>query len=160
MTNIPEVDHVINKLEDALSSYEKTVSVAASEGLDIATKEINYEWTYVQSVFFTSTIITTVGKVHLYLTLKSIINLAIFPTFLQQRRTILNCHFYANFVAGYGNMAPVTTSGRAFCILFAIIGIPFTLSVIADVGQIFATLVSTVWGKIKPILDPIMDYAK
>ena len=69
MTNIPEVDHVINKLEDALSSYEKTVSVAASEGLDIATKEINYEWTYVQSVFFTSTIITTVGKVHLYLTL-------------------------------------------------------------------------------------------
>ena len=80
MTNIPEVDHVINKLEDALSSYEKTVSVAASEGLDIATKEINYEWTYVQSVFFTSTIITTVGKVHLYLTLQSIINLAIFPT--------------------------------------------------------------------------------
>ena len=89
MTNIPEVDHVINKLEDALSSYEKTVSVAASEGLDIATKEINYEWTYVQSVFFTSTIITTVGKVHLYLTLQSIINLAIFPTFLQQRGTIL-----------------------------------------------------------------------
>ena len=85
MTNIPEVDHVINKLEDALSSYEKTVSVAASEGLDIATKEINYEWTYVQSVFFTSTIITTVGKVHLYLTLQSIINLAIFPTFLQQK---------------------------------------------------------------------------
>lgn len=66
MTNIPEVDDVINKLEDALSSYEKTVSVAASEGLDIATKEINYEWTYVQSVFFTSTIITTVGKVHLF----------------------------------------------------------------------------------------------
>ena len=85
MTNIPEVDHVINKLEDALSSYEKTVSVAASEGLDIATKEINYEWTYVQSVFFTSTIITTVGKVHLYLTLKSIINLAIFPTFCSKK---------------------------------------------------------------------------
>ena len=62
MTNIPEVDDVINKLEDALSSYEKTVSVASIEGLDIATKEINYQWTYVQSVFFTSTIITTVGK--------------------------------------------------------------------------------------------------
>ena len=62
MTNIPKVDDVINSLEDALSSYEQTVSVAASAGLDIATKEINYEWTYVQSVFFTSTIITTVGK--------------------------------------------------------------------------------------------------
>lgn len=57
-------------------------------------------------------------------------------------------------------MAPVTISGRAFSILFAIIGIPFTLSVIADVGAIFATIVSTVWGKLKPILTPIMDYAK
>ena len=41
---------------------------------------------------------------------------------------------------GYGNIAPVTTAGRVFCLLFAIVGIPFTLSVIADVGQIFATL--------------------
>ena len=57
-------------------------------------------------------------------------------------------------------MAPVTVAGRAFSILFAMIGIPFTLSVIADVGQIFATLVSLVWGKIKPILMPIMEYAK
>ena len=57
-------------------------------------------------------------------------------------------------------MAPVTVSGRAFCILFAIVGIPFTLSVIADVGQIFATIVSMIWAKIKPILTPIMDYFK
>ena len=57
-------------------------------------------------------------------------------------------------------MAPVTIAGRAFSILFAIIGIPFTLSVIADVGAIFATLVSSVWAKLKPILNPIMEYAK
>jgi hypothetical protein len=37
---------------------------------------------------------------------------------------------------GYGNIAPVTTTGRVFCILFAIVGIPFTLSVIADIGQV------------------------
>ena len=46
------------------------------------------------------------------------------------------------FVIGYGNIAPKTFGGRLFCILFAIVGIPFTLSVIADVGQLFATLVS------------------
>ena len=57
-------------------------------------------------------------------------------------------------------MAPVTISGRAFSILFAIVGIPFTLSVIADVGQIFATVVSTVWEKMQPVINPIMDYAK
>ena len=46
----------------ALLDYEVNIGVAASEGLDIEKKEINYKWTYVQSVFFTSTIITTVGK--------------------------------------------------------------------------------------------------
>ena len=58
-------------------------------------------------------------------------------------------------ISGYGNIAPVTTAGRVFCILFAIVGIPFTLSVIADVGQIFATLLSTLWGKYKHLIEPI-----
>ena len=51
---------------------------------------------------------------------------------------------------GYGNIAPVTRAGRVFCIVFAIIGIPFTLSVIADVGSICATMVSTIWEKSQP----------
>ena len=57
-------------------------------------------------------------------------------------------------------MAPVTWWGRAFCIFFAIVGIPYTLSVIGDIGQILATLVSTIGGKLKPILSPIVDYFK
>ena len=48
--------------DTALLDYEINIGVAASEGLDIEKKEINYKWTYVQSVFFTSTIITTVGE--------------------------------------------------------------------------------------------------
>ena len=32
-----------------------------------------------------------------------------------------------------------------FCLFFALVGIPFTLSVIADVGGIFANLVSKFW---------------
>lgn len=54
-------------------------------------------------------------------------------------------------IAGYGNIVPVTTSGRAFCMMFALIGIPFTLTVIADLGRIFATAVSAV-GKRLPSL--------
>ena len=80
---------------------------------------------------------------------------------------------------GYGNIAPDTFAGRLFCILFAIvrfilnhgyvdydfcktfilqmpfihqIGIPFTLSVIADVGQIFATIVSVLLAKYRWLL--------
>ena len=47
--------------------------------------------------------------------------------------------------SGYGNIAPQTFPGRMFCLLFGIIGIPFTLSVIADVGGIFANLLTQFW---------------
>ncbi|KAF0293601.1 TWiK family of potassium channels protein 7 [Amphibalanus amphitrite] len=49
---------------------------------------------------------------------------------------------------GYGNMAPRTTPGRLFCMLFALIGIPLTLSVIADLGALFATSVSTLYARL------------
>lgn len=49
---------------------------------------------------------------------------------------------------GYGNIVPVTTAGRAFCMGFALIGIPFTLTVIADLGRVFATAVSAVGKKL------------
>lgn len=67
--------------------------------------------------------------------------------------------FTVNLV-GYGNIAPVTTAGRVFCILFAIVGIPFTLSVIADVGQIFATLLSTLWNRYKHLIEPLKEKIK
>jgi hypothetical protein len=53
---------VITDIDNALLSYEQTIAVASEEGVDVTTKEVRYEWTYVQSVFFSSTIITTVGE--------------------------------------------------------------------------------------------------
>ena len=41
---------------------------------------------------------------------------------------------------GYGNFAAETFGGRLFCLFFGIIGIPFMLSVLADVGGIMAEL--------------------
>ena len=112
---------MVQKVDDALLNYERTVAVAAGEGIDVGTKNFPYKWTYIQSIFFASTIITTVG---------------------------------------YGHIAPSTTGGRVFCILFAIIGIPFTLSVIADVGQITATVVSAMWAKAKPVVGPMVQKCK
>lgn len=51
-------------------------------------------------------------------------------------------------IIGYGNVAPSTRAGRIFCICFAFIGIPFTLTVIADLGRVFATAVSAVGKKL------------
>ena len=72
---------------------------------------------------------------------------------------------------GYGNIAPVTTHGRLFCILFALIGkenkelnkyyicflgVPFSLSVIADVGQLNATFISNMYKKYNSAVRPYL----
>ncbi|XP_039284186.1 TWiK family of potassium channels protein 7-like [Nilaparvata lugens] len=40
---------------------------------------------------------------------------------------------------GYGNVAPATGIGRGCCMLFALVGIPLTVTVIADVGRLMAS---------------------
>ena len=49
-------------------------------------------------------------------------------------------NFHGN-ISGYGNIAPVTFAGRLFCIFFAIVGIPFTLSVMAGCAMLFLIVV-------------------
>ena len=44
-----------------LLDYEQTVAVAAESGIDMQTKDVIYKWSYIQAVFFTSTILTTIG---------------------------------------------------------------------------------------------------
>ena len=46
-------------------------------------------------------------------------------------------------------MAPRTVGGRIFCMLFAMIGIPLTVTVIADLGAMFANSVSSLYERIK-----------
>ena len=43
-----------------------------------------------------------------------------------------------NCKSGYGNFATETTAGRVFVLLFGIIGIPFMLSVLANIGSLMA----------------------
>jgi len=108
-------------IDQLLVDYETVVEEAVNNGINVVTQDFTISWNYIQSVFFSTTILTTIG---------------------------------------YGNFAPVTFPGRLFCILFAIVGIPFTLSVIADVGQIFATLMTTIWEKYKDKIKPIMEKYK
>ncbi|XP_075224540.1 TWiK family of potassium channels protein 7 [Lycorma delicatula] len=69
----------------------------------------------------------------------------------------LQAVFFASTVLttiGYGNITPVTTAGRWFCILFALVGIPLTLTVIADLGRLMASTLPNlpeargVWGSL------------
>ncbi|XP_071644715.1 LOW QUALITY PROTEIN: potassium channel subfamily K member 15-like [Temnothorax longispinosus] len=66
------------------------------------------------------------------------------PPVVTERWNVLQAIFFASTVLttiGYGNVVPSTNWGRIFCILFAFIGIPLTLIVIADWGKLFASAV-------------------
>ncbi|XP_011858739.1 PREDICTED: potassium channel subfamily K member 18, partial [Vollenhovia emeryi] len=66
------------------------------------------------------------------------------PPIVTERWSILQAVFFASTVLttiGYGNVVPSTNWGRIFCILFAFVGIPLTLIVIADWGKLFASAV-------------------
>ena len=101
-----------------MCDYESVVSEAVGAGVSLVDQNFTVSWDFIQSVFFSTTIITTIG---------------------------------------YGNISPVTFPGRVFCIVFAIIGIPFTLSVMADIGQILATIISSIYQQYKLNIKPYLD---
>ena len=43
--------------------------------------------------------------------------------------------FPPSLIPGYGNIAPTTGAGRAFCVAYALVGIPLTVLAIADLGK-------------------------
>ncbi|KAF2353625.1 Potassium channel domain [Trinorchestia longiramus] len=76
--------------------YEDKLMTSYSHGVSADTDD--RVWTFWKSMFFCSTITTTIG---------------------------------------YGHMAPVTQAGRILCIVYAIIGIPLMLILMADFGKLF-----------------------
>ncbi|KAI9589365.1 hypothetical protein GQX74_007534 [Glossina fuscipes] len=120
--NNTDINNLNELLKFELSKYEAAIQEAAEGGLLIEADrdfpEPYERWSILQAVFFSSTVLTTIG---------------------------------------YGNIVPVTTGGRAFCICFALIGIPFTLTVIADWGRLFATAVS-VLGKYLPKVPSLTKF--
>ena len=50
------------------------------------------------------------------------------------------------FFPGYGHIAPSTPSGRVVTMLYAILGIPLCLIVLADLGAVFTRLLKFLWS--------------
>ncbi|XP_045492601.1 TWiK family of potassium channels protein 9 [Colias croceus] len=107
--NGTEVVSMEKLLSAQLSIYEKVLEEASGSGLALEIERnfppLEEKWSILQAVFFSSTVLTTIG---------------------------------------YGNIVPETFWGRLFCIIYALVGIPLTLTVIADLGRVFATFVSVI----------------
>jgi len=104
-------------LSSLLTDYESVISDCVGAGIDVVEQNYTVSWDFIQSVFFTTTILTTIG---------------------------------------YGHIAPVTIPGRGFCMVYAIVGIPLCLSVLADIGQILATIISKMIEQYKMFVVPIL----
>ncbi|KAH8413665.1 hypothetical protein KR222_003093 [Zaprionus bogoriensis] len=66
----------------------------------------------------------------------------------QRSFNFVNCFIYCWTVIttiGYGHIAPKTKLGRALTIIYAIIGIPMFLIVLADLGKLFTRSVKFLW---------------
>ncbi|XP_054269562.1 TWiK family of potassium channels protein 7-like [Macrosteles quadrilineatus] len=91
--------------DQALARYEVVVQEVAKGGVQLPLSDTTHihslaRWSYLQAVFFASTVLTTIG---------------------------------------YGNITPSTMEGRLFCMMYALVGIPLTLSVLADLGSLLAS---------------------
>lgn len=53
------------------------------------------------------------------------------------------------FFSGYGHIYPSTNTGRAVTIVYAIIGIPMFLILLADFGKLFTRGIKFIWAYVR-----------
>lgn len=53
------------------------------------------------------------------------------------------------FHTGYGHIYPATNTGRAITIVYAIIGIPMFLILLADFGKLFTRGIKFLWAYVR-----------
>ncbi|XP_030375491.1 uncharacterized protein LOC115624788 isoform X1 [Scaptodrosophila lebanonensis] len=72
----------------------------------------------------------------------------------QKSWNFVNCFIFCWSVIttiGYGHITPKTTLGRSLTIVYAIIGIPMFLIVLADLGKLFTRCVKFIWAYVRRV---------
>ncbi|XP_034478946.1 uncharacterized protein LOC117785150 isoform X1 [Drosophila innubila] len=72
----------------------------------------------------------------------------------QKSFNFVNCFIYCWTVIttiGYGHISPKTSVGRSLTIIYAIIGIPMFLIVLADLGKLFTRSVKFLWAYVRRV---------
>ena len=82
-----------------------------------------FKWNLYNSVFFSFTAVTTIGKVEYCIWLE----LTNRPVF---------------YLTGYGHLYPETDSGKIVCIFYSLLGVPLNAILIGSLSTFFAAIVS------------------
>jgi len=83
-----------------------------------------FQWQFVGAFYFCTGVVTTVGEAR------------------ERRGEMQRCG------SGYGHSTPETTSGKLFCMLFAIAGIPLGLIMFQSIGERVNTGIAFVLNKV------------
>ncbi|CAK5096632.1 unnamed protein product [Meloidogyne enterolobii] len=89
---LERVDNISRILFEAFDTHYVGLSLLQSENVNVT----QGTWSMTTAIFFTSTLLTTIG---------------------------------------YGNLVPVTSLGRMFCIFYALFGVPLILITVTDIGK-------------------------
>ena len=104
-----------SKSDSELEAFISKILEANSRGISaINNLKVEPNWSFGQAVFFSGTVLTTIGK-----------QLAIKQNFGHQTIQL------TNYFKGYGHVSPLSPAGKIFCIIFALFGIPLTLVMIS-----------------------------
>lgn len=80
----------------------------------------------------------------------TVVNLLMIQRFMYQ---IAVCVY-----SGYGHSTPATMSGKAFCIAYAIVGIPLGIFMFQSIGERLNKLISIIIGHAKVNIDAILNF--
>ncbi|KPP66814.1 potassium channel subfamily K member 1-like [Scleropages formosus] len=121
--------------EERLDAFLSRVLEASDQGvsvLDAESARDPWNWDFTSALFFASTVLTTTDKtitLALDLWTRTLITLFAFQLF-PRRRVMLSL-----VLPGYGHTVPLSDGGKAFSIIYSLIGIPFTLLFLTAVVQ-------------------------
>ena len=68
------------------------------------------------------------------------------------------CIFVFLYQVGYGHIAPATTSGRLFCILYSLIGIPLLLVFMSQVQKLYLCFFASVFSLFFHLLHLLLSH--
>ncbi|VDK87205.1 unnamed protein product [Litomosoides sigmodontis] len=132
---IHHVDNVTRVLFEAFDTHYISAShlrsSATTASIDGFMEEEEYSWTFTTALFFTATLLTTIGPLNKF---EALISFSPLPPFTHP-------------FAGYGNLVPVTFHGRMFCIVYALFGVPLILLTIADIGKFLSENIVWLYAK-------------